>query len=203
MIVPFLAGLALLQAAPARDYVPDAGWQDDQWGRTFYERWFGDQLRAMGEPPFSGDADLAGYRERFRLLVLPSFWPGYAWRLDVRQDGSAVLRWARLSGRGGYAPGRLVRQGSRPLRAAELRAWRQALTAAALPTLARQIRDEGVTTDADGSQNVSICVDAPMFVFEHLAPGRRDYVIRDCDIEDPLQRLLHILSRMKPRNRMN
>lgn len=203
MIGPFLAGLALLQTVPAPDYAPDSGWRDDEWGRTFYERWFGNQLRAMREPPFSSEADLAGYMGRFRLLVLPSFWPGYAYRVDVREDGSAVLRWSRLSGRGGYAPGRLARQGSRPLRAPELREWRQTLAAAALATLTREAQDEGVTIDADGSQNVSICVDGTMLVFEHLTSRGRDYVIRDCDIEDSLQRLVNVVSRMRPRNRMN
>lgn len=150
----------------------------------------------------AGNADLVGYRERFRLLVLPSFWPAYAYRIDVRQDGSAYLRWARLNGRGGYEPGRLVRQGTRPLRSHELRELRQALTALATVTRETQNEVDG-TVNPDGSQNVSICVDGTMLVLERLTPTGRDYVIRDCDIEESLRRLLNVVSRMKPRNRMN
>jgi hypothetical protein len=156
----------------------------------------------MGEPPLAGNTDLATYRERFRLLVLPSFWPAYAYRIDVRQDGAAYLRWARLSGRGGYEPGQLVRQGTRPLRSHELREWRQALTVLASVTRETQNEADG-TVNSDGSQNVSICVDGTMLVLERLTTTGRDYVIRDCEIEASLRRLVTIVSRMMPRNRMN
>ncbi len=194
MIAPFLAGLALLQAMSAADYVPDTGWRDNEWAHAFYERWFGNQLKAMREPPLSSEADLAGYRERFRLLVLPTFQPAYAYRIDVRQDGTAVLRWARLNGAGGYAPGRLARQGSRPLRAEELQAWREALAAATLGSLTQDER--GPVEREDGS--IVICPDATTSIFEYLDRSGRTYVARYCEIEAPLLRLESVVYNMQP-----
>jgi hypothetical protein len=70
----------------------------------------------MNEPPMSRPGDMAGYRTRFRLLVLPSFEPAFAYRVDEHSEGRAVLRWVRLDGRGAYAPGRIARHRRRPVK---------------------------------------------------------------------------------------
>ncbi|MEA3062770.1 MAG: hypothetical protein QOJ94_2551 [Sphingomonadales bacterium] len=175
MIVPFLALiLAAERAPPARiDYVPDTGWRDDSLVQDSYERWFGAQLRAMGEPPLGAPAGLGRFEERFRLLVLPSFRPAFASRIDVGRDGRAILSWAELNGRGGDAPGTLARQGSRTLRGSELRRFRSALAAAAVGSYPREQSDK--TVERDGSSVLRICVDGTTFVFEHLDAHRRQY----------------------------
>ncbi|MEA3048489.1 MAG: hypothetical protein QOG84_325 [Sphingomonadales bacterium] len=195
MIVPFLAlMLALAQASPATgDYVPDTGWNDDAWSRDFYEGWFGGQLRAMGEPPLGAPADLGPFAERFRLLVLPTFTPAFASRIDVGPDGKAILRWADLNGRGGYEPGTLAREGSRPLRGSELRRFRSALAAAALGSLRRQEGD-AIVNDAAGTSTIRLCADGTTFVFEHLDASGRQYVVRQCGIEEkPARRLARLV----------
>jgi hypothetical protein len=197
-----LFSLALLQAAAiVPDYVPDTGWEDTDWSPTYYEDWLGGQLRAMREPALSGRTGLAGYRERFRLLVLPSFEPSYFYRIDVRQDGIALLRWGRLNGRGGYAPGRLVRQGTRPLLATELGEFRHALVSGALSTLSRQ--EQVIFIDEQGNEVLRSCFDGTLLVLEHLTAHGRAYVVRRCTIEDSLQRLADAVYRMKPRATMN
>src|SRR3954465_12496715 len=157
LFLPLMLAQAQAPLAPG-DYVPDTGWHDDSWSRDFYERWFGDQLRAMGEPPLGAPPDLAGFEERFRLLVLPTFSPAFASRIDVGRDGRATLHWADLNGRGGYDPGGLARQGSRALRGSELRRFRSALAAAAMVSLRREQSDEMVNR-ADGSSTIRMCVD--------------------------------------------
>ena len=189
MIVPILA-LALQGAQPAQawDYVPDTGWHDDAWARSFYERWFGGQLRAMREPPLATGSDLGGFSERLRMLVLPTFRPAYAYRVDFRADGSAALRWARLNGRGGYAPGRLARQRSRALAPHEVRRLKEALAAAALGSLPRE--EPLAPADADGTEDIGICVDGTGFVFEHLSVDGRHFLSRSCGIEEERLRRL-------------
>jgi hypothetical protein len=203
VIGPILA-LALLgsDVAGRPDYVPDTGWNDAEWAPSFYEGWYGDQLLAMGEPPLATDSDLAGFSERLRLLVLPTFQPGYAYRIDVRPDGSAVLRWARLNGLGGYAPGGLARQGSRLLRPKESRRLKAALEGAALSSLPRDlpIRE----TKPDGTESLRLCIDGTAFVFEHLDAAGRAFVKRDCGPDEAgLRRLAEAIFRLRPREEMN
>jgi len=201
--ISFLAAALAMQAPASVDYVPDSGWRDDEWARGFYERWFGNQLRAMGEPPLSNGADLDGFRERIRLLVLPTFKPAFAYRIDVRQDGAATLNWARLDGRGGYAPGALARRGARRLRRSETAHLSSALGTARLAALPRKESSEPIT-NADGTQTLTICADGTTYVFERLSAEGRQYLTRSCEIEDEgLARLAKFIFRLRPRSRMN
>jgi len=202
MIIPVLA-LALLgfDAAGVPDYVPDTGWTDDGWDPSFYEQWFGGQLRAMREPPLTTPSNLAGFRERLRFLVLPTFEPAYAYRVDVRTDGSAMLRWTRLSGRGGYAPGHPVRRGSRRLSPEETAQVSAALRAAALGSLPREHPFR--TSNPDGTESFELCIDGTAFVFEHLDAQGRQFLLRNCDIkEEALQRLAATIFRLQSREQM-
>jgi hypothetical protein len=156
----------------------------------------------MREPPLATPADLLGFRERFRLLVLPTFEPAFAYRIDVPEDGLPVLRWARLNGRGGYAPGALAKAGLRHLSAAEATAFKSELAAAALASLGREERD--AVPAPDGSEGILMCADGTTVVFEHLASEGRSYLARSCGVlEEPLQRLYDTVSRLEPRAAMN
>jgi hypothetical protein len=102
-------GAVGLFAAPARAqdrYVPTGMWEDENQA-AFYERWFGDQLRAMGEPTLRSASDRGRFTRRLRVLILPSFEPAYALRIDESGSGGAVT-FVKLDGRGGYAPGRVA-----------------------------------------------------------------------------------------------
>lgn len=192
-----LAALMAAAAVPGADYVPDKGW-DRADSAAFYERWFGGQLRAMGEPPLATRADLAGRRQRFRLTVLPTFEPAFAYRIDEEADGRLALRWARLDGKGGYAPGRLARDGARPLTRGEAGHLRRLLGEARLASQARE-GPPMVTRRSGGSQVLTLCVDGTEYVFEHLDVGGRAFVIRACTVpEKPLRRLLDAVIRLGP-----
>ena len=202
----FLLALGLMALQPDADsadrYVPATGWEDDEWASRFYERRYGNQLRAMGERPLATAADLEGFRHRFRLLVLPNDHPAFAYRVDVKADGSTLMRWARLDGAGGYAPGNVATQGSRPLRPRELRRLTAALEEAALGSRPRKIRDDGLVQNADGTTSLVICLHATHYVFEQLdEEGRRFVSRRSCDLEPPLHRLARVLYRLRPLGR--
>jgi len=176
--------LAPAQPAPVRDYVPDTGWHDDEWARSFYERWFGRQLSAMREPPLATPADLAGMRQRFRLLVLPTFKPAFAYQVDEYTDGTANLRVVRLDGRGGYSPGKVSSDVRRSLRPEELQAFHTAAQAADLGSQAREEPSPSPKPNPDGSQEIRFCVDGTTYVFEQLDQTARQFVMRMCNIDE-------------------
>lgn len=192
-----LLAAALLGAGPGggRDYVPDSGWRDDAWAKDFYEGWFGGQLRAMHEPPLATAADLGHLRMRIRLTVLPTFDPAIAYRVDERSDGAMILRWAKLDGRGGYAPGVIDEAGVRHLTAAEARALRAAIAEAGLASLPREPAPE-----IDEAGTLTICADGTTYIIEELDAQERIYVTRHCGIdEEPLRRLVLTLTALNPR----
>ncbi|MBP7705707.1 MAG: hypothetical protein KA243_00510 [Candidatus Aminicenantes bacterium] len=81
-----------------------------------------ENLWRMGEPSFLGlslDPAYHGYR----FLWLRSFHPSIAVRIDVEPSGRGVLTAKRLSGKGGYHPGRLVEARSKDLSARTARAF--------------------------------------------------------------------------------
>lgn len=179
-------------------YLPDSGGgaRDDI---AFYERWFGRQLRAMREPALRDRDDLGGYRRRFRLLVLPSFTPAYAYRVDERAGGRATLRWVMLDGAGGYRPGRVAHRGNRLLTASEADELWRAITDAGLNALPRRHgMERGVLSDDDA---IIVCGDGIQYVLELLDRDRAVFLTRhQCEIRGvaTLERLLDVTSRLQP-----
>jgi len=170
-----LAMLAFAVLAPAESYVPhDIARVRDQ--VEFYEHWFGGPLRTMEEPSFSRADSLGEFRRRFRLVVLPSFHPAYAIRIDESRDGSAQVRIARLDQR--REGTRIAESESFVLAAAALQPVDEAIDAAAL----RSRRGE----PSSGS-----CTDGVTFVFELVDEAGRVFVHRhQCSLNATLLRLV-------------
>lgn len=174
-------------------YVPDTGWSD-KWAGRFYERWYGKQLRAMGERPL---ALKRGTSRSFRFLALPNRQGAFAFRVEFRSKGSALLRWVELDGYGGYAPGKILQEGRRDLRPAERRRLAEALAKAALSSRPREWDGDEITTNADGSQSLVMCHHATHYIFEEVEAGGRHYVQRrNCWVEEPLEQLKDELFRL-------
>jgi hypothetical protein len=172
-------------AAPAQHYVPASGWsRDDQ--AEFFEDWFGGQLQAMEEPALSAPGGNAGFRRRFRMLVLPSFHHAYAVRLDERIDGSAEVRVVRLDGAGGYSPGKLLEQESYSPDRHAVRRLHRAIAKVGLATLPRET-DE--TRMGDGG-SIVVCADGVRFVFELVDERGSRLVTRGCEMDRRLWKLV-------------
>lgn len=198
-----LLTLGLMAGQPetgdADRYVPATGWQDNESDSAFFERWYGNQLRAMNERPLSAAADFERLRRSFRLLVLPNSDPGFAYRIDVRADGNAMLRWVSLNGAGGYAPGTIEEEGTRALRPRELQIFAAALHEAALGSREREAELNDSVTNPDGTQTFTICLHATRYVFEQVDEAGRQFVHRpSCYLEEPLERLVRALYRLNP-----
>lgn len=177
--------LSLAAAAPAEPYVPASGWsRADE--ADFFEEWFGGQLRAMAEPVLSAPGSGAGFRRRFRMLVLPSFHHAYAVRLDESADGRVEVRAVRLDGAGGYSPGKILEQERYVPDRAAVRRLHRAIADVRLATLPREV-DE--TRDGDDG-TIIVCADGVRFLFELVDERGSRLVTRGCGMDRRLWRLV-------------
>ncbi len=201
-IHPLFLAFSLAAFEPHSDgggrYVPTTGWQDNEWAAEFYEEWYGGQLRAMNEPPLSSTPRLNDIR-RFRLLVVPTYAPAFAYRVDQGSNGTASFRWVGLDGAGGHKPGNIAKESRRVLRQRELRRFAAALEESRLGSLPRELPLEPTVSNPDGTETITICLHATYYVFEHSDGERRDFITRnECEVEESLQRLIRAVFSLRP-----
>lgn len=181
--IVFLGLVGVAPAASFEPYMPSSGWSRDDEAELF-ENWVGRQLRAMEEPALSSPAGRAGFKRRFRMLVLPTFHHAYAIRVDEPTKGVAKVRAVRLDGRGGYSPGKILEQESYvPDRAALRRLYRTiaGVGLADLPRLAAPQAEDGA---------IRVCADGVRIVFELVDQRGNHLVTRGCDMDRRLWRLV-------------
>lgn len=139
----------------------------------FYEDWFGGQLRAMGEPILARPGVRQGFVRRFRMLVLPSFSPAYAIRVDQARDGRGAVRIVRLNGSGGHQPGKIAQE------------ERFALSVEAMAALNRDI--DASLDPYPPISAASNCTDDVRFVIELADQGRSRFVsVAGCSLRGRL-----------------
>lgn len=165
-------------------FVPRSGWHDLSQG-AFLESWFGNQMRAMEEEPFSTPQALEKLDNRFRLTVMPSFRPAFSARFESEVDGSAVLHWVILDGAGGYSPGEIAGRGVRRLTEGEAQGLARAIASASLFQTNQQQEDLGGVKEVerpDGTvvTTFRICLDGSKYLFEQIASGQGSFVERSC-----------------------
>lgn len=101
---------------------------------------------------------------RLRLLVLPSFDPGYAIRIDESESGGLVS-FVELSGAGGYAPGRVRRRAGARLSATVMRDLRRLVEQSGLAFAPARAPPPKPVQTAEGPMHVS-SFDGTAYVFE-------------------------------------
>lgn len=190
--IGLLAGPAIAQ----QRYTPTGIWRDD-WEEDFYERWYGNQLRAMGEPILRTAADRGRFVRRLRVLVLPSFQPAYALRIDESGSGG-IVTFVTLDGRGGYAPGDVAIRRHYRLTADEMREVNELLRRHRLTALPARERDP----NSGDPQAVVLCPDATNFAFELLdARSSRFVQSSTCDDTPAVYAILHGIMELRPDRR--
>jgi hypothetical protein len=111
-IAAFLLAATLSTAQTS--FFPSHAFDTDTRYNHFIDDWYSHQLRALNEPSLltqSKDPSAQSYR----FLWLRTFHHPIAVRLDLKSDGTAILTTKISSGAGGYAPGHLVMNTSKPL----------------------------------------------------------------------------------------
>ncbi|MEP5509702.1 MAG: hypothetical protein ABJP70_09555 [Erythrobacter sp.] len=169
--------LGTLAACASTDFVPDTGWKGSESKAEFYEKWFGKQLAAAGEPPLVEAINLSGSVSRFRLLVLPSFYPASVYRIDEQQLGKFTLTLTHLDGAGGYDPGKVREQTQRELTSLEAAGLVQHIESAQLEEtpMEHPLRFED---DGDGERVIKVCMDGTRIVVERLTKTGRQFITR-------------------------
>jgi hypothetical protein len=89
------------------NYFPTGVFGENAKVNTFKVEWYSKFLIAMREPSL-WEASKTQTPQSYRLLWLRSFHNPVCARLDVKQDGTAVITTRIASGQGGYEPGRLT-----------------------------------------------------------------------------------------------
>ena len=95
-------------------YFPKGAFSNDSHHDLFSAKWYSKHLKALAEPSLlqlSKNPSL----ESYRFVWLRTFHHPVIVRLDIRADGARELTSKVGSGAGGYEPGHLVENTSRPL----------------------------------------------------------------------------------------
>jgi hypothetical protein len=104
-----------LGAAFAQEpYFPQGVLEDNAQGDSFRSSWYSKHLKAFEEPSLLQKSK-GSSAQSYRFVWLRTFHHPIILRVDVRADGSAELTTKVSNGAGGYEPGKLIENTSRPL----------------------------------------------------------------------------------------
>jgi hypothetical protein len=110
-----LVMLAAAVTGPAQEsYFPRGVFSDDTRGDQLRANWYSKHLKALEEPSLIEWAKNPS-QESYRFIWLRTFHHPVIVRLDVRTDGVGVLTAKVANGAGGYEPGKLIENTTRPL----------------------------------------------------------------------------------------
>ena len=129
-------------------YFPMKALGDDSSGDQFKAKWYSQELKLLEEPSLLKQSKNPSC-ESNRFLWLRSFHHPVAIRLDMRADGIGVLTTKVASGAGGFRPGHLVENTSRPLTREQTQAFLTRLLRVSFWSLPSHVNDE---TGTDWSQ---------------------------------------------------
>lgn len=144
------AAILLLNVVSAAQviYFPNKALASNARSDRFIAGWYSRQLQALEEPSLLELAKVPT-SQSYRFLWLRTFHHPVAIRLDVKADGTAVLTKKIANGAGGFGPGILTENTSRPLTAEQRQAFLAKIEQVRFWTLPAYIHDQSGT---DGSE---------------------------------------------------
>jgi hypothetical protein len=186
-----VAVTAFLFLCPAKasqtDYFPPGTLDDTAQSSHFKEQWYSDQLQALKELSL-WELSKTQKTQTYRFLWLRTFHRPISVRLDIHQDGTALLTTKATDGQGGYKPGRLVLGKTRALtkeqtswaldRIKEVGYW-------GLPTYEKP--KEGV--GPNGEKTVQIGLDGAQWILEGVKNGKYQVTDRWSPESGPIRSL--------------
>lgn len=111
IVVVLLAATLSIAQTP---YFPSHAFDSDTRLSKLVNDWYSGQLRALDEPSLFTQSKNSS-EQSYRFLWLRTFHHSVAIRIEIKQDGTAMLTTKMSSGAGGYAPGHLVTNASKLL----------------------------------------------------------------------------------------
>ena len=129
-------------------FFPKRALNADTWGDQLKAKWYSQELEVLEEPsPLALSRNPSS--ESYRFLWLGTFHHQVAIRIDVRADGIGVITTKVASGTGGFRPGHLMDNLSRPLTREQTQAFLARLKKVGFWSLPNPVNDQAGT---DGSQ---------------------------------------------------
>jgi hypothetical protein len=145
----------------------------------FIDRWYSKHLSALREPSLweTSQSDLTA--EAYRFLYLRSFHHPISVRLVVAQDKTATLVSKETNGKGGYEPGRLIRNRTIHMSQTQTEAFLTALNELSFWSLPPLLETEGNFIQTDGAQWILEGVKQGRYhLVDRLSPDRTNDPIR-------------------------
>jgi hypothetical protein len=106
--------LGIVRVFGQEPYFPKGAFSGDSKVDQFTERWYSTYLKSFKEPSFFL-LKAKPSTESYRFIWLRTFHHPVIVRLDLRADGSGMLSAKVSNGTGGYKPGQIIQDISRPL----------------------------------------------------------------------------------------
>src|SRR5258705_9617064 len=164
------AGIFLLTSCSAygQQYFPPGILGKSHQQDEFAIRWYSKHLTALREPSLWETSQLDLTAEAYRFLYLRSFHHPISVRLAVAQDKTATLVSKETNGKGGYEPGRLIRNRTIHLSQIQTESLLTALNELSFWRLPPLLEAEGNVLQLDGAQ----------WILEGAREGRYHFVDR-------------------------
>src|ERR1017187_7041429 len=151
-------------------YFPQGALEDNPQGDSFRSNWYSRHLKALGEPSLFQMAKNSK-AESYRFVWLRTFHHPVIVRVDINADGSAELTTKVSNGAGGYEPGKLIENASRPLIQRQTEKFLATIKRLQFWELPTNETSEGV--GCDGSQWLIEAVPAGKYhVVDRWTPGK-------------------------------
>lgn len=108
-------GFVFITVAVGQQYFPQHSFDEKADANNFKVQWYAGQLKALQEPSLWELSKKTNTTQGYRFLWLRSFHHPISIRLDVQPDGSGNLTIKICDGKGGYEPGKIIRNQRRIL----------------------------------------------------------------------------------------
>jgi len=175
------AGIFLLTSCNAygQQYFPPGSLGHDHQRDEFTNQWYSKHLRSLREPSLWETSQLDLTAEAYRFLYLRSFHHPISVRLVVAQDKTATLISKETHGKGGYEPGRLIRNRTIHMSKRQTEAFLSAPNELSFWSLPTFLEAEGNFIQLDGAQWILEGVHEGRYhVVDRWSPDRADDPIR-------------------------
>lgn len=169
--------IALLLVAASSTASPASDWRG-------YDQSQAEHLQAMAEPTLNNLSALKGFRQRIRILVLPTFEAGYAIRIDIPRTGTPQILVVSETGQGGYSPGKRKFISKKAGDAETVKFVQATIRASNVET---EPVEAGPISGSDGksdNDDAIVCMDGTMFFLEYVDAAGHHRVLKrhGCDL---------------------